>query len=424
MPRAKAVVLGVAILFASLLMMFCASCANAQIGERQMERRVTEIPVSELLSQPPAKLVDVHRQAAAYQLVSLTRPAWFAWIALQLFALFYLWASGTAARSRDTLKRSIRSPALVRFIFGAALAGVVQLVALPAQFFDYRVLRVMGLSTQSTAGWFGDVLITALLEMVVVGVLVVIVLWLVDRTHLWWVYVAALIFGLTFLLSYVFPIVIEPIFNRFTPLPPNRPLTARIETLARRAGEGQLPIYVSDLSRRTHAGNAYVVGIGPSRRIVIGDTLLDAATDNEILFIVAHELGHDVHGDTLRGSLFGAIIFVVAAALAVLIADRVGFRRDDDPLSRLTLVGALLGCVYLLFLPAINGYSRVIESSADAYALQLTHDRAGGTRAFVRFADEDLALICPSRFARLYWYTHPPLGTRIANLNGQRNPCP
>ena len=67
---------------------------------------------------------------------------------------------------------------------------------------------------------------------------------------------------------------------------------------------------------------------------------------------------------------------------------------------------------------------RTIEASADAYALQLTHDRVGGTRAFVRFADEDLALLCPSRFARLYWYTHPPLGTRIANINGQSNPCP
>ena len=413
-----------ACLLSAAMMLFCDGVASAQTGERQMERRVTQIPAAELLSEAPERLVDVHRQAAAHQLVSLTRPAWFAWIALQLFALFYLWASGTAARSRDALKRSIRSTALVRFIFGAALTGVVQLVALPAEFFDYRVLRVMGLSTQPTAGWFGDVVVTALLEMVVVGILVTVVLWLVDRTHLWWVYVAGLIFGLTFLLSYVFPIAIEPIFNHFTPLQSGRPLTARIEALARGAGEGNLPIYISDLSRRTHAGNAYVVGIGPSRRIVIGDTLLNSATDDEILFIVAHELGHDVHGDTLRGALFGAIVFVVAAALAVLIADRVGFRRDDDPLSRLTLVGAILGCVYLLFLPVINGYSRTIEAGADAYALQLTHDRVGGTRAFVRFADEDLALLCPSRLARLYWYTHPPLGTRIANVNGQKNPCP
>ncbi|MBV9276638.1 MAG: M48 family metalloprotease [Candidatus Eremiobacteraeota bacterium] len=423
MPRAKALAF-VALLITLLSLIVCASAAYAQVAERQMERRVTAIPESELLSRTPDKLVDEHRQAAAHQLVSLTRPAWFLWIALQLFALFYLWASGTAARSRDTLKRSIRSTALVRFIFGAALTAVVQLVALPAEFFDYRVLRVMGLSSQTTGSWFSDIVITALLEMVVIGIIVVVVLWLVDRTHLWWVYVAGLIFGLTFLLSYVFPIAIEPIFNHFAPLPANRPLTAQIEALAKRAGEGNLPIYVSDLSRRTHAGNAYVVGIGPSRRIVVGDTLLNSATDREILFIVAHELGHDVHGDTFRGALFGGILFVVAAALSVLIADRVGFRRDDDPLSRLTLVGAILGCIYLLFLPLANGYSRQIEASADAYALQLTHDRAAGARAFVRFADEDLALICPSRFARLYWYTHPPLGTRITNLNGQPNPCP
>ncbi len=423
MARARAPAF-LCLLLTALCVVICARAASAQIGERQMERRVSAIPVAQLLSKPPQQLVDPQRQAVARQLVSLTRPAWFAWIALQLFALFYLWVSGTAARSRDALKRSIRSKALVRFIFGAALTAVVQIVALPVEFFSYRVLRVMGLSTQPTSGWFGDLVITTLLEMLVIGIIVVVVLWLVDRTHLWWVYVAGLIFGFTFLLSYVFPIVIEPIFNRFTPLPANRPLTVQIEALAHRAGEGNLPIYVSDLSRRTHAGNAYVVGIGPSRRIVIGDTLLDAATDHEILFIVAHELGHDVHGDTFRGSLFGAIIFVIAAALAVLIADRVGFRRDDDPLSRLTLVGALLGCVYLLFLPAINGYSRAIEASADAYALQLTHDPAGGVRAFVRFADEDLSLLCPGRLARLYWYTHPPIGSRISALNGQPNPCP
>jgi len=129
-------------------------------------------------------------------------------------------------------------------------------------------------------------------------------------------------------------------------------------------------------------------------------------------------------GDTLRGALFGGVVFILAAALAVLVADQVGFRRDDDPLSRLPLVGALLGCMYLLFLPAVNGYSRTIEASADSYALALTGDRVGGARAFVRFADEGLALLCPGRLARLYWYTHPPLGTRISNLSGQPNPCP
>ena len=405
-------------------MLACGAAAHAQIGQTALERRVTEIPASKLLSESPAALVDPRRQEAAHQLIHYTRPAWFAWIALQLLALFYLWASGTAARARDSLKRSIRSQAAVRFIFGAALTALVQLVALPPQFFDYRVLRVMGLSTQPTGSWLSDIVLSALLEMVIVGVLVVIILWLVDRTHLWWVFLAGLIFALTFFLSFVFPILIEPIFNHFTTLPPKRALSARIEALARRAGEGDLPIFVSDLSRRTHAGNAYVVGIGPTRRIVIGDTLLDSATDAEIVFIVAHELGHDVHRDTVRGALFGAVIFIVAAALAVLIADQVGFRRDDDPLSRLPLVGALLGCMYLLFLPAVNGYSRTIEASADAYALRLTGDRVGGVRAFVRFADEDLALLCPGRLARLYWYTHPPLGTRISILNGQPNPCP
>jgi STE24 endopeptidase len=260
--------------------------------------------------------------------------------------------------------------------------------------------------------------------MTVIGLAVTAILWLVDKSHQWWIYVVGLAFATSFFLSFVYPIAVDPLFNHFSALPANRPLTQRIHALAEKAGEGNLPIYVSDLSRRTRAGNAYVVGIGSSKRIVIGDTLLSGATDAEILFVLAHELGHDVNHDTFKGALFGALIFIFAAALTVLISDRVGFRRDDDPLSRLALVGAMLGVMYVVFLPVVNGYSRTVESNADTYAMQLDPDREAGTRTFVRFADEDLALLCPSRAARVFWYTHPPVGTRISFANGQPNPCP
>lgn len=393
-------------------------------AQTTIDKRVTAIPAATLLSQPPAALVDPGRQDAAEQLARLTRPAWFAWIGFQIFALLYLWQSGTAARIRDALKRSMPNIHLVRFIFGGMLALVAQVAALPALFYDYRILRIMGISTQPGPGWWSDIFLSTVLDMLVIGLAVTVILWLVDKSHQWWIYVIGLAFATSFLLSFVYPIAVEPLFNHFSVLPANRPLTQRIHALAQKAGEGDLPIYVSDLSRRTRAGNAYVVGIGSSKRIVIGDTLLSGATDAEILFVLAHELGHDVKHDTFKGSLFGALIFIFAAALTVLISDRISFRRDDDPLARLALVGAMMGVMYVVFLPAVNGYSRVIESNADSFAMQLDPDRAGGTRTFVRFADEDLALLCPSRAARVFWYTHPPIGTRISLANGQPNPCP
>jgi len=400
-----------------------ASLAHAQ-QPRTLERRVTEIPAARLLSSPPAALVDARRQEAAAYLVRYTRPAWFVWVFLQIAALVYVWRSGWAARARDALRRSFRPLWIVRFCFGGFVVMVAEVAALPAQFYDYRIYRIMGLSTQHAGSWWSDILLTTALEMVVVGVAVVVILWLVDRTHLWWVYTVALIAVSSFALSFVYPILVEPLFNHFTALPAKSSLTPQVRTLAARAGAVNLPILISDLSRRTRAGNAYVIGIGPSKRIVIGDTLLNTATEPEVVFVVAHELGHNAHADTFKGAIFGALVFIFGAALAVLIADRIAFRRDDDPLSRLPLVAALLFVMSIVFMPLINGYSRTIEADADSYALQLTRDRVAGTRAFVRFADGDLALLCPGRLARVFWYTHPPLGTRISSLNGQPNPCP
>ncbi|MDP9016710.1 MAG: M48 family metalloprotease [Candidatus Eremiobacteraeota bacterium] len=409
-----------------LAAVFFTAASSARAGDQisTLDHRVSAIPAARLLSAPPAALVDPARQAGAQSLARYTRPSWFFWIGMQILVLLYLWRSGTAARVRDSLKRSLPSLVAVRFVFGALLALALQVAALPAEFYHYRILRIIGISTEAPAGWWSDILLGAAIEMALVGLAVVVIMWLVDRSHLWWIYVILGVFATSFFLSFVYPLAVEPLFNRFTLLPKTTALAMRIHELSLKAGIGDPPVYIMDISRRSRAGNAFVAGIGPSKRIVLGDTLLQSATENEIVFMVAHELGHDVRHDTFKGAIFAAWIFIFGAALAVLIADRIGFRRDDDPLARLTLVGALLGCMYVLFLPAINGYSRTVESAADAYALQIDPDHVAGTRLFVRLSDESLSLLCPGRLARIYWYTHPPIGTRISAINGQPNPCP
>lgn len=408
---------------ALLLVVFSLSTTGAR-AQSAIDRRVSAIPASILLTHAPAQLVDPNRQAAAQYFAKYTRPAWFVGIGLQVLIFLYLWGTGHAARLRDRLRRILPNITLVRFVYGGFIAFALQVAAFPSQFYDYRILRIMDISTQSSASFFSDLLLSLALQIVFIGVAVVAILWLVDRTRLWWVYVMLAVFATSFFISSVYPVVIQPLFNHFSILPADRPLTKRLHDLALKAGKGELPIYVTDLSRRTKAGDAYVAGLGPSKRLVIGDTFMNTATDDEIVFIAAHELGHDVHHDVLRGTLIGALVFILGAAFAVLIADRIGFRRDDDPLSRLTLVAALLVCMYVVFLPAINGFSRVIESEADRYALHLDPDRAAGTRVMVRFADQGLTLLCPGRLARIFWYNHPPIGTRIANVNGTPNPCP
>jgi STE24 endopeptidase len=224
-------------------------------------------------------------------------------------------------------------------------------------------------------------------------------------------------------MAFLEPVLIAPLYNHFVALPADAPVRAPMLALARKAGVGDAPIMISDESRRTSTAIADIAGFGPTKRIVLSDALLENATTGEVLFLTARELGHYAHTDDFRLSLFWTFLFITCTALAVVISDRVGFRRDDDPLARLALVLGFLGLLGLIATPIYNGYSRNIESRADAYALALTHDRVSAVRAYVRIADETLAPLCPSRVTRIYFFNSPPLGTRIAKAAGHRDPC-
>jgi STE24 endopeptidase len=187
---------------------------------------------------------------------------------------------------------------------------------------------------------------------------------------------------------------------------------------------GDAPILVDNQSRQTAVINANVEGFGSTRRIVLSDNLIENATPREALFIVSHEMGHSVRDDVLRLTLAGTGLLLLVTTIAVTIADRIRVRRDDDPLSRLALVGALLGIAALIAFPIFNAYSRTIEARADAFGVALSGDPAAAARTFVRFADEGLAPYCPPALVRAYFYDHPPVGSRIAAALGRPDPCP
>ncbi|MBD5656964.1 MAG: M48 family metalloprotease, partial [Candidatus Eremiobacteraeota bacterium] len=341
----------------------------------------------------------------------------------EIFAFFYVWSSGYGARLRGALRRRISNAFAVRFAYGASLAAIAALAALPANFVHFRVDYAYGVTTQHALGWMRDGLVTTAVDALVVGAIVACVFALVDRTRLWYLYAMAGLFVVTLLMAFLEPVIVAPLYNRFTPLSSTSGVRVPLMGLAERAAIGNAPIYVADDSRRTSAAIADVAGFGPTKRIVLSDALLADATAGEVLFLAAREFGHYAHHDDFRLSLFWTFLFIFCTALAVLVADRVAFRRDDDPLARLSLVFGFLGSFGLLATPIYNGYSRNLESQADSYALALTHDRAAAVRAYVRIADETLAPLCPSRAVRLYFYNSPPLGTRIAKAARRSDPC-
>ena len=184
-----------------------------------------------------------------------------------------------------------------------------------------------------------------------------------------------------------------------------------------------VPVLVVN-ARGTSLADPVVVGLGPFRRVVLPKSLVAGSTVPEITYVVAYEIGHVLHADPLFFALIEGGIIIVFSALAVVLADRIGFRRDDDPLSRLALVGALLAVVYLVAVPVRNAALRSYDLDADRYAVSLTGDRAAAVRAIVRATDQRMEEACPEMLPSLFLDVHPSPAARIAAINGVPTACP
>ena len=230
--------------------------------------------------------------------------------------------------------------------------------------------------------------------------------------------------SVTLVTAFLEPVAIAPLYNSFEPLAATSPARAPLEALTRRAGVSGAPIVVADSSRRTNAAIADVAGFGPTKRIVLSDNLLANATTGEIVFLTARELGHYAHADDFRLSLFWTALFIVCTALAVVAADRVAFRRDDDPLSRLPLVFAFLGLLALVATPLYNGYSRNLEGRADTYALALTRDPAAALAIVRSHRGRDARAALRVAFHRLVFLQQSATGLAHCEGGGRGGSVP
>jgi STE24 endopeptidase len=406
-----------------LAVLVCAAAAQARATVTRpnaLDRRVDAIPSSALLSEPARRLVDPARQAAAIRLARWTLPGWIAEQLFEAAALAYFWGSGAAAVLRDRLRRRLRAEGAVRFLFGAALGLIARGAAFLPAFYLYRVDRVMQLSTELTRTWGAFYILHTLLAMIVAGITATVVLWLVDRTHQWYVYAIALILGISVVWSYASPYFQLPGSGEIRPL--RGSLAAKLDRLMAQTALPTVPVFV-ERTRNSPAGRAAVLGWGASRRVVLTDTLLAGSTQAEVLYEFAYELGKIVKGVPVAIALIEGGIVIVFAAVAVLIADRIGFRRDDDSLSRLALLGALLAVVYIGAVAVRNAELRSYDIGADRYAVSLTRDPAAAVRALIRSADQQMQEVCPGRLATLFLDTEPGVGERVAAINGVPSGC-
>jgi STE24 endopeptidase len=282
-----------------------------------------------------------------------------------------------------------------------------------------RVVRSrFGLVTQGWAGWFADRGRALLVGLALAAGVLFGLYALAGSTRWWWAWAALAAVLAVVVMSWLAPVVLEPLFNRFTPMPPGD-LRDALLALAARDGIAVRDVLVADASRRTTALNAYVSGFGRTRRIVVHDTLLRGAPPREVVSVTAHELGHVKHRDVPAGTVIGALgcaLGVLVLAVVVRwppLLSAAGVERFADPRS-IPLLAALAAVGSALAGPGVCAVSRRAERRADAYALRLTGDAAGFVAMQHRLAVANVADPNPPRLAHVLFGTHPTSVQRIA----------
>jgi Zn-dependent protease with chaperone function len=348
-------------------------------------------------------------------------------LGLALPALLLL--SGLSARMRTLaagVGRGHFYPTLVVYL--ALLSGLLFLAELPLSYYvGYLREHAYGLSTQRLGKWAGDE-IKGLALAVVVGALVLWVpyLLLARSPSRWWLWTGALSLPFFTLVLLVTPVFIAPLFNKFGPMK-DRALESEVLAEAARAGVDGARVYEVNKSVDTEKVNAYVTGVGSTKRVVLWDTLLARLTPRQIRFVVGHELGHYVLGHVWVNILISSSLTLFGLYGAHRAADlllghlgpRFGFDQLSDPAS-LPLLMLLLSLFSLLITPASLALSRYHEREADRFGLELTHDNHAAATGFVALQQRNLAVPRPGLLYRIFRASHPSIGDRIDFINGYR----
>lgn len=341
----------------------------------------------------------------------------FASLGAEVAALALLGLAWGTRRLGDLATRISGRWWLQTVVLALALTLVTAIVRLPFGIARHNHDRTWQLSTQTLGGYLGDVLRATAFNAVVAIIAALTLIGLARALPRAWPLAAAGAgAALTVALSVLWPLVYEPLFNRFTPVEPA--LRDRIVALGEQSGVRVGSVVVADASKRTTTQNAYVSGLGATKRVVLYDTLLDKSSPREVDLVVAHELAHVAHDDVAKGTALGAAGAAGAVLLLWLLLSRSGVRGSlgiagaSDPRA-IPFIALVLTVAGLVAMPLGNWYSRRIEASADRTAVRVTRDAKTAVAVEVNLARDNIADLRPNGLIRWAFFTHPSVRERI-----------
>jgi STE24 endopeptidase len=363
--------------------------------------------------------IDPERQKRAKQYAKIHHRLMLVDLSIGAIYLLSWLVFGWSATLKSFLTSYTSNEWLLLAFYVVVFGGILFIINLPLSFYSGYILpHRYELSTQTMSGWITDQ-VKGLAVGGAIGIFILEVIYAILRAYpdWWWLWTAGFLLIFNVVLQNLAPTLLLPLFNKFIPLgDEHTDLAARLLELARRSGTTVKGVFKFDMSRRTKQANAGLTGLGNTRRIILGDTLLSEFSTDEIETIMAHELGHQANRDIPLGIAFGSSTTLVGLFLAALVLNwGVQFFHFNGPgdVAAVPLFALILGLYGLLSMPLENAFSRWRERRADEYALDLTRNGSAYASALRRLANQNLADIDPDAWVEWLLYSHPALGKRI-----------
>jgi STE24 endopeptidase len=331
---------------------------------------------------------------------------------------------GVSRKFQEWAKATTKWSALQTAVYLFWLSLIVTLFTFPLNFIAYRLSTAYGINTQTFSHWLKDELISFWVNYVLMFIIVSVLYWLIRKFEKrWWFYAWLLSIPFMIFLTFIQPVVIDPLYNDFYPLR-DKQLEAKILALAEQANIPAEHVFEVNMSEKTNALNAYVTGIGSNSRIVLWDTTLNRLKEDEILFIMAHEMGHYVMKHIYWG-IAGYVLLTFIGLYATNKLMRWMIKRwglnlhvkNIKELASLPLFLLLISLLSFFASPVVNAVSRYEEHAADRYAIELTNNADAAVSAFQELTRAGLSQVNPPYLVKLFRYSHPTILERIIFLD-------
>jgi len=330
---------------------------------------------------------------------------------LGLLAIYASWISSLSA-----------SFIIQGIFFFLILSYVSSLLSIPFSLYNtFKIENRYGFNTMTLKLWITDFIKSTLISTLLMSVMLVCGLWIIQKSpDLWWFYVWSFFFVFSIFMMYISPYVIEPLFNKFTPLE-GAALEEKIKAMMEKTGIKVSRVFKIDASKRSHHTNAYFTGIGKTKRIVLYDTLLNKMDEDEVLAVLAHEGGHWKKKHVLKMLIVFEALSLVGAYIAFkilkagLLAEIFGIKGNTF-FAELVLLSFVFSIVSFPFTPLFSAFSRRHEREADRFAVDFAPKPEALATSLIKLSKDNLSNLHPHPLYAAFHYSHPPVVERVKRI--------